>query len=707
MIYTGLLAAVCCCIGMMLADAGVLTGAAGTGLLGAAVLLGWLRRKQRMVLIAAVLCAACAAGALRMEQAAWQYASLPHYMANGNVLVQGRIVTQKRSFSAASGTRMGRYVLEGDRIAFADDGTWRPMQGKLYVTVPENDALQPYTPVQFAGTVKAISYYRNEGMYDAQHRDKEQSVFLRAYSDAPDSMVATGTPTGWRHVMQGIRGRLTKWFQTVLSESQSYILSSLLFGGHYEDLPPTLLESFSTTGLIHILSVSGSHMALLLSVVQIAGKALGLRQRMLFFISAVFVVSYGALAEFTAPVVRSAVMGLIAAYSITARREYTSGHALGLAILAMVWYSPYLVYDLSFRLSCGASAGIILLQPKIMPYIRFLPVFLRHALGVCLSAQALVLPVICSHFFALPVYTVLANILVAPALDMAIVLGMMASVTSLMVPFLSQGILYVVSLCLDLGVQGNYFLASLPHSRLWVGAMPVYGVAAWYMGIACLFMSGRRRKYCGGMACMLLFCGYAWSAWRTPEAQVMIFDVGNDQATCAIFPDKSAYVWYNKSEWSNPEQAAVVLTPALRYAGIFRLTGCTVSGYEAAATGEQLASLFAIDTPVQYDADMKHPVAAVRTPVPYYIYPESTDSRWPQGGCAEIRRLSGYKETQFPDRADVLIVHGRPGSEIYTEWLEQADFLDIPVFSPARDGQITGVYRDQKWSFAAYGGDSI
>ena len=52
---------------------------------------------------------------------------------------------------------------------------------------------------------------------------------------------------------------------------------------------------------------------------------------------------------------------------------------------------------------------------------------------------------------------------------------------------------------------------------------------------------------------------------------VLIFDAGRDQATAIIYEDRSADLWYNKSRFSHPDQAAVVVIPALRANGIFTL----------------------------------------------------------------------------------------------------------------------------------------
>ena len=106
--------------------------------------------------------------------------------------------------------------------------------------------------------------------------------------------------------LQALRQALTGRYEAVLGESYAPVLASLLFGGHYDELPPGLLESFSTTGLIHILSVSGSmwHCCWLSSS---SWAAPGIAPRGLCLVSVSFLFLYGALSDFSSPVVRASL----------------------------------------------------------------------------------------------------------------------------------------------------------------------------------------------------------------------------------------------------------------------------------------------------------------------------------------------------------------------------------------------------------------
>ena len=353
MMYRGLGAVSAFCIGIAAADSlGVsLTEWAAACL--AAVLLAAAARKTRwawpLVLLFFLL-----AGGARLQLAAEQYDGLPYYVSGADIYMEGTL-REKGSTYETDGKTMARYVVDMERFAYAGEGTFREGAGAVYVTAPANPSFQPSARIAFRGVLRPIRYYGNRGAYDARHRDKEKSIFLKGYGD-DGGLTLLQPAQGWRHTLANLRETMTDRFRAVLGTDGAHILSSLLFGGHYDELPPELIESFSVTGLIHILSVSGSHIALLLSVVQILGRAAGLRGKWQFFLSAGFVLLYGAMAEFVAPVVRASIMGLICSFSLWARRDYASVQALAAAVLLMLLYSPYLLYDLSFRLSCAASS---------------------------------------------------------------------------------------------------------------------------------------------------------------------------------------------------------------------------------------------------------------------------------------------------------------------------------------------------------------
>lgn len=642
------------------------------------------RSRSRVVLAVCLFLVALALGAGRLQLEANRYEALPHQAVGAKLTVEGTLQERRSTYATEKGL-VGRYVMQVRRYAYAGEADVQPGSGCAYVTLPEPQVLG--STVVVTGDSRPLTYYKNDGMYDAFHRDREKAIWLRLFADDGKKVSVTAPPSRWDSFLQALRQALTGRYEAVLGESYAPVLASLLFGGHYDELPPGLLESFSTTGLIHILSVSGSHVALLLAVIQLMGRALGLRPRGLCLVSVSFLFLYGALSDFSSPVVRASLMGAASALSLTVRREYLAGHALALAMAAMLIYSPYLIFDLSFRLSCGASAGIILFPRPVSAWFSALPAFLRDCLTVCVAAQILVVPLLFSAFFSFPVYSLVANILVAPALDLVMVLGLLASVLSLLWGVGADMVLWLIKPLLALALKGNAFIAALPGSRFWGGQPSVLAVLAWYLVVAFGFCPAFRRRIGPGLALCLA------AAWflRPSGPEVLVLDAGRDQVTAVIYEDKSADIWYNKSRFANPDQAAVVVTPALRAQGVFRLRQCRVDGDGAGYTLALLRRHFDFLPDQEAEA------------VPFRCLP-SASSAFPDGPlCLEFRSLAGWNGRDFPVSAMATIVYAScRGDEALTEWGETAAFHGRPCYTPGRDGQIR-LYRWRgQWQVATF-----
>lgn len=626
--------------------------------------------RSHAILAICLILAALALGAGRLQLEADRYEVLPHQAAGARLTVEGTLQERRNTYVNEKGT-VGRYVMQVRNYAYAGEDDVQTGSGFAYVTLPEPQVLG--STVAVTGDSRPLTYYKNDGMYDALHRDREKAIWLRLFVDDESRVSVTAPPARWAAFLQDLRQALTGRYEVILGETYAPVLASLLFGGHYEDLPPGLLESFSATGLIHILSVSGSHVALLLAVIQLMGRTLGLRPRGLFCISVTFLFLYGALSDFSSPVVRASLMGSISALSLTARREYLAGHALALAMAGMLLYSPYLFFDLSFRLSCGASAGIILFQRPVSAWFAGLPSFLRDCLTVCVAAQILVVPLLFSAFFSFPVYSLIANVLVAPVLDLVMVLGLLASLLSLLWGGGADGILWLIKPLLALALKGNAFIASLPGSRFWAGQPSKWACLGWYLAVAFVFCPAVRRRIVPvWLACLA-------AAWflRPSGPGVLVLDAGRDQVTAVVYEDKSADLWYNKSRFANPDQAAVVVTPALRAQGVFRLRQCRVDGDGADHT---LALLRRDFTFLSGKGGGDVPFCCLASVPP--AFPA-------EPLCLEFRSLTGWNGRDFPVSAMATIVYGsRRGDEAQVEWGETAAGFGVPCFSPSRDGQV-------------------
>lgn len=206
-----------------------------------------------------------------------------------------------------------------------------------------------------------------------------------------------------------------------------------LVDGDDSAMPDHVVEDFQTTGLTHLLAVSGANLTLVLAFVVLVGRWCGVRARGLPVLGGVAVVGFVLLARPEPSVLRAAAMGVVALVGTTAGGRGRGVRALCLAVLVLVLVDPWLARSVGFLLSTLATAGILLLSPSWSHALsRWLPKLLADAVAVPLAAQIVCTPVIAAISGQVSLIAVAANVLVAPAVGPATVLGLIGGLISLM-----------------------------------------------------------------------------------------------------------------------------------------------------------------------------------------------------------------------------------------------------------------------------------
>ena len=72
------------------------------------------------------------------------------------------------------------------RYAYAGEEDVQPGSGCAYVTLPEPQVLG--STVVVTGDSRPLTYYKNDGMYDAFHRDREKAIWLRVRDGSTGSL---------------------------------------------------------------------------------------------------------------------------------------------------------------------------------------------------------------------------------------------------------------------------------------------------------------------------------------------------------------------------------------------------------------------------------------------------------------------------------------------------------------------------------------
>ena len=277
-----------------------------------------------------------------------------------------------------------------------------------------------------------------------------------------------------------------------LEGPQKVLAQALALGGHYSELGEEQMKDFSYTGLIHILSISGSHIALLLALVYGLGRLIKLRKRTCLILGIIVACIYCGIVGGDAPVIRATMMSILMCIAYIKGRLYQAKQALCLCAILCVIYDPFSLFDVSFQLSFGATYGLLIWGKVLYERIQWLPRWIKTPLVLCVSAQLLILPLQLYYFHYISISSLLAACIVAPLLDISIVLIFVSTLVSYVLPI---SLLWsLVDVLLRISLYLNHVLGR-SGSLLWLGMMHPYCAYIYYVLLALFtyFLTHRKR----------------------------------------------------------------------------------------------------------------------------------------------------------------------------------------------------------------------
>ncbi|URZ01166.1 ComEC/Rec2 family competence protein [Clostridium felsineum] len=213
--------------------------------------------------------------------------------------------------------------------------------------------------------------------------------------------------------MYDIRENIYEKYASKIGKDRAGIIMSLCFGDT-SNLSQKDKNELKKLGIIHAVSVSGMHMAVIYEILE---KTFGLASAMV--VSLIYVIFTGCLPA----TMRAFFMIFILKISIKVYKNYDSMSSLALSGILLLIFSPYYIFNIGAVLSYLATLGIMLYYRKILRVLYRLPKKLNESISLTLSAQIFSVPY---AGFVLKTFSggfILGNLVIVPIYSVLIILG--------------------------------------------------------------------------------------------------------------------------------------------------------------------------------------------------------------------------------------------------------------------------------------------
>lgn len=299
-----------------------------------------------------------------------------------------------------------------------------------------------------------------------------------------------------------------------------------------------LTEQFRITGLTHLVAVSGANLTILLAFVLWLGGRLGVLGWWRRGLAVAVVVAFVQLCRAEPSVLRAAAMGVVGLAALGWGGTRQGLRYLSWAVIGLLLIDPWLCRSAGFALSVCACAGIVIWAQRWATILAaWMPGWLAEGITVPVAAQLATQPIVTAISGQVSLIGIAANLLAAPLVGPATILGFLAAGVSVL--WLSAAQLlgwaaggFAQALCWIAGAGSALPGAAIgwPQHPAMVAALTI-GCAALLIGLPMLW----RRPWLVAAVTLAMIATtlqpVTVPGWPPAEWEVVSCDVGQGDAT--------------------------------------------------------------------------------------------------------------------------------------------------------------------------------
>jgi competence protein ComEC len=335
---------------------------------------------------------------------------------------QGVFAIRLADEPSASGNR---WKLQGEVISEFRDSMYEPCRGKMLLTIECDSIRFPELHVDDVVVIRATPRIpeapRNPLEFDYATYLQRQDVWLQAYVRSDDWVIDTSLHKSTIH------GTLIRWREHLLKqlamtkmESREVGVLSALVLGKSTAIDREVMQTYASAGVVHVLAVSGLHVALIYMLLKPLLERVWGRNRarkLKTIVPTLLLWFYAAMTGFSPSVLRAAWMFSFVIVADNYGFRNTIYNTMSASALLLLIFDPQIAFSMGFMLSYLAVIGIAAIHPSLHRMVYFKSRFgkwLWELTSISISAQLATMPLTLYLFHQFPTWFVVTNALVIP-----------------------------------------------------------------------------------------------------------------------------------------------------------------------------------------------------------------------------------------------------------------------------------------------------
>jgi len=500
------------------------------------------------------------------------------------------------------------YLLDNNG-AISKHGNPRPVTGNILISVSGRVDLAYNDLVKINSRLRKPHNFQNFGGFDYERYLRLDGIFVRGNINNPTDLIVlrSAENKSWKQRLAAFRQEIKEHIALNSVSPQREIIQALSIGISKE-ITPEIREEFSTTGIAHLLAISGFHIGIIAALFYFLAfnlfrlsPSLLLRYngvKMASLATVIPIVFFALIAGTSPSVTRATIMVLTFIIALFLKRHSNIYNVIALAALIILTFSPAALFSISFQLSFGAVLAIVFISPplgeRFFPYRRKeertgwrlrIAKIKRGALltlAATISATIGVSPLLALHFNKISLVSIPANIFIIPIMGfLGIPLCAAIPFTILFSSTLAGFFIEAANWVISVSIAINRFFAMLPYASLYLATPKLWEIATYYLLIIIVVLGigrkiSRKATTMGVALCLSFFiANFSLNAYlRSTEKSLRldVFDVASGNAVLLrIPPNKTMLVDGGGIYGSSFDIGKMVVAPALWREGITKI----------------------------------------------------------------------------------------------------------------------------------------
>ena len=498
--------------------------------------------------------------------------------------------------------------------------------------------------ISFRSNIRTPINRGNPGEYDWEIDCKSEGIAWLVNVRGPQSLVVV--EAGWPFYPSALLSRLRQAMSSFIEKNSGTLFNDVeasairaihkgIILGDRAEISSDLNKAFSNSGLVHMLSASGSHVTIVAAMTFFVIKTLvriapnimlwvPLPKIAAFFcIPAVSV--YCLLVGLKPPAMRAGIVGVTLAMAFITERRWDSLNSLAFSAIVILLFYPLSIFTPSFQLSFAAVAGILLIvqsslfrpgswsgkdlethpnrglakkREKSFLSIDVLKRPLMSLVVSSLAATMAITPLIIHIFHSIPIYSIPANLVSDFALTLGLSIGLLSTLIGVASPTIGQWLMVPADFFVWLVIKIAVLTAKLPGATLKIPNLGYFGLLLSCITTCVTFYFIMKPKRSGAFVVvsswMILVAALMIGQFiqnNSDKLRIVFLNVGNGDSAYIKAPGATGLFIDMGPKTPYFDTGQSIITPFLLWQAVHQLDGIIVSHAESDHMGGALTTM--------------------------------------------------------------------------------------------------------------------